>query len=148
MESTTLVHFQEQKHNFNEDEYEKAFQAISAQEELICEAVKKIGSKVREEVSKHKKQNDDKAKKNEFQAKKIIRVIETTKCLLSSNCAKSVLDFEGLKSQLLNESPNIVDTTAPHLQAGEVNVDHINLMFGSLVFAPRENEVKIDSSMK
>ncbi|XP_078322001.1 tyrosine-protein kinase Fer-like isoform X2 [Crassostrea virginica] len=143
VESTTLVHFQEQKHNFNEEEYEKAFQAISAQEELICEAVKKIGSKVREEVSKHKKENEDMAKKNEFQEKKILRVIETTKCLLSGNCAKSVLDFEGLKSQLLNESPNIVDTTAPYLQAGEVNVDHLNSMFGSLVFAPSQNEMDI-----
>ena len=134
VEATILKEIQDNKIGLNNDEYEAAIEAIFAQEDSICETVRDYGSKLREQIMKHRKENEEKANKSAFEEKEILRIIQISKSLLKSDDTKAILEFKGLKCQL-NVPSQSVDRSIPFLEAGPVNMDIVSSMFGALMFS-------------
>lgn len=144
VEATILKDIQDNKIGLNNDEYEAAIEAVFAQEDLICETVRNYGSKLREQIMKHRKENEEKANKNAFEEKEILRIIQISESMLKSDDTKAILEFKGLKCQLSVPSQS-VDRSIPFLEDGLVNMDIVSSMFGALMFSDDvEDKVRFD----
>ena len=93
---------------------------------------------------KHRKENEEKANKNAFEEKEILRIIQISESMLKSDDTKAILEFKGLKCQLSVPSQS-VDRSIPFLEDGLVNMDIVSSMFGALMFSDDvEEKVRFD----
>ena len=125
-------------------EFDKVMNAIQDQEDNICKAVKEIGTRLKAEVAKQKKEFEQKIKKVCFsitkEEKQLKTIIENNKGILESKDAKKILTYQ-TKNESFRRGPKQVQISYPTFLSGNVNQNQLRKMFGSL---QRSNKLLLD----
>lgn len=112
MHTTVLPALKEQISSVNEDDYNNLIGAISSHEDLICMAVREVGSELKSQISQHRKNNIAKTNKNTTKEKDIIRIVQETTLLLDRNDPKEILKCQKIRCQM-NTCPLVIDKNTP-----------------------------------
>ena len=79
-------------------EFDRVMNAIQDQEDNICKVVREIGSQLKDEVAKQKREFEQKNKEVQLKVAKegqeLDSVIKTNKGILKSNDAKCILTYQ------------------------------------------------------
>ena len=136
MENTILPKY---KTNFgisnSSKDFDKVINAIQDQEDNICKVVREIGSQLKDEVAKQKRDFEPKNKEVQLTVAKkgqeLDSVIKTSKCVLKSNDAKCILAYQS-KNEQFRDGPRQMQESFPTFFSGNVNRHQLQVMFGSL----------------
>jgi hypothetical protein len=130
-----------QKQNIiKEAAYDEVIEEIARQEEDICRAVQNYGSKLRENVKKHKDENLEKGNKIHFTEQMILRSLQEAKEILQSNDHKAILQYSGMKMST-KDSIQPLHHCIPQLEGNYLQQESVASLFGKLVFKPSTNKV-------
>nr|XP_022307063.1 uncharacterized protein LOC111113256 isoform X1 [Crassostrea virginica] len=116
-------------------EFDKIINAIQDQEDNICKVVREIGSRLKDEVAKQKREFEQ--KKNEVQStvakerEELDSVMTMNKSILKSNDAKRILTYRSNNEQFRG-GPKQMQVSSPMFLSGKVNHNQLQVMFGSL----------------
>ncbi|XP_061180685.1 tyrosine-protein kinase Fer-like [Saccostrea echinata] len=142
IESLLLPEFQKQKDIMSEETKKNTIEVITNQEDLICKAVRDFGRQLREEVSKHKKEIQEKEKENISAEKRFLESLHKAKSLLASNDTKAILGYSGIEQEL-RIVPHQLDNCMPVLDVKRLEEEDIASLFGTFVTNKRDtNENK------
>ena len=117
------------------NEFDKVMNSIQDQEDNICKIVREIGSRLKDEVAKQKREFEQKNK--EFQSslakeeKELNKTIKNNEEILESNDAKRILTYKSKNEQFRN-GPRQMQVSFPTFLSGNVNRHQLKEMFGTL----------------
>ncbi|XP_078329499.1 uncharacterized protein LOC111112205 [Crassostrea virginica] len=116
-------------------EFDKIINAIKDQEDHICKVVREIGSQLRDEVAKQKREFEQKTKEVQSSVAKereeLDSVMNMNKSILKSNDAKHILTYRSNNEQYRG-GPKQMQVSYPMFLSGNVNRNELQVMFGSL----------------
>ena len=119
----------------NSKEFDKVMIAIQDQEDNICKMVRKIGSQLKDEVAKQKREFEQKNKEVQFSVAKEVEnmdsVIKTNKGILKSNDANCILTYQS-KNGKFRGGPKQMQPSYPVFLSGTIRENQLQKMFGSL----------------
>nr|XP_022305300.1 E3 ubiquitin-protein ligase TRIM71-like [Crassostrea virginica]XP_022305301.1 E3 ubiquitin-protein ligase TRIM71-like [Crassostrea virginica]XP_022305302.1 E3 ubiquitin-protein ligase TRIM71-like [Crassostrea virginica]XP_022305303.1 E3 ubiquitin-protein ligase TRIM71-like [Crassostrea virginica] len=116
-------------------EFDRVMNAIQDQEDNICKVVREIGSRLKDEVAKQKREFEQ--KKNEVEStvakerEELDSVMKMNKSILKSNDAKRILIYRSNNEQF-RRGPKQMQISYPLFLSGKVNCNQLQVMFGSL----------------
>ncbi|XP_062610026.1 uncharacterized protein LOC134271826 [Saccostrea cucullata] len=139
LECVLLPKFQTE--DLGKEKYEE-IELIFDREDVICNAVRNYGSKLREQVTQHKKENEQKANQNAFAKKSISIAIQNAKILLNSKDSKAILEYSAFEHALKDSSQEL-DMYLPAFEIGSLRDDDIVSHFGKLIFKSMDKKDKI-----
>nr|XP_022304739.1 E3 ubiquitin-protein ligase TRIM71-like [Crassostrea virginica]XP_022304740.1 E3 ubiquitin-protein ligase TRIM71-like [Crassostrea virginica] len=116
-------------------EFDRVMNAIQEQEDNICKVLREIGSQLRDEVAKQKREFEQKSKEVQSTVAKerdeLDSVIKMNKSILKSNDAKRILTYRSNNEQFRGR-PKHMQISYPMFLSGNVYRDQLQVMFGSL----------------
>jgi hypothetical protein len=95
--------------------------------------VRNFGSKLREKVTQHKKENLEIRNKAHFTEENMLKFLEDAKAKLQSNDPKAILQHAGIKSVTMESLPLVYKHT-PQLEGKCLQEEDIASLFGQLIF--------------
>ncbi|XP_078327924.1 uncharacterized protein LOC111113257 [Crassostrea virginica] len=116
-------------------EFDKVMNAIQDQEDNICKVVREIGSRLKIEVAKQKREFEEKNKEVQSsiakEEKEFNKVIQHNKGILESNDAKRILTYKS-KNEQFRDGPRKLQISFPLFLPGNVHKKQLQVMFGPL----------------
>nr|XP_022307066.1 uncharacterized protein LOC111113257 [Crassostrea virginica]XP_022307067.1 uncharacterized protein LOC111113257 [Crassostrea virginica]XP_022307069.1 uncharacterized protein LOC111113257 [Crassostrea virginica] len=136
MENTILPNYKKDLNVSNSsNEFDKIINAIQDQEDNICKVVREIGSRLKDEVAKQKREFEQKNKEVQLTVAKereeLDSVMKMNKSILKSNDAKRILTYRSNNEQFRG-GPKQMQVSYPLFLSGKVNRNQLQVMFGSL----------------
>ena len=117
------------------EEFDKIMKVIQEQEDTICTVVRKIGSRLKDEVTKQKKEVERKNKEVQCSVAKkereLIGVIQNHKSILNSDDATKILTYKSNNQQFEPVCKQYRHSSFVFL-GGNVRENQLHEMFGSL----------------
>ena len=116
-------------------EFDKVMNAIQDQEDKICKVVREIGSQLKDEVAKQKREFEQKNEEVQLtvakEGQELESVIKTNKGILKSNDAKCILTYQS-KNEQFRGGPKQVQLSYPMFLPGTIRENQLQEIFGSL----------------
>nr|XP_022303789.1 E3 ubiquitin-protein ligase TRIM71-like [Crassostrea virginica] len=136
MENTILPNYKKDFGISNSSkEFDKIINAIKDQEDNICKVVREIGSQLRDEVAKQKREFEQNTKEVQSSVAKeredLDSVMKMNKSILKSNDAKRILTYQSNNEQFRG-GPKQMQISYPMFLSGKVNRNQLQVMVGSL----------------
>ena len=117
------------------EEFDKVMNAIQDQEENICKVVREIGSQLKDEVAKQKREFEQKTKEVQSsvakEEKELDTVIQSSKGILKSNDVICILTYLS-KNEQFKRGPQHMQISIPMFLSGNINRNQLQEMFGPL----------------
>nr|XP_022303778.1 uncharacterized protein LOC111111228 [Crassostrea virginica]XP_022303779.1 uncharacterized protein LOC111111228 [Crassostrea virginica] len=117
------------------EEFDKVMDAIQDQEENICKVVREIGSQLKDEVAKQKREFEQKTKEVQSsvakEEKELDTVIQSSKGILKSNDVMCILTYLS-KNEQFKRGPQHMHISIPMFLSGNINRNQLQEMFGPL----------------
>ena len=117
------------------EEFDKVMNAIQDQEENICKVVREIGSQLKDEVAKQKREFEQKTKEVQSsvakEEKELDTVIQSSKGILKSNDVMCILTYLS-KNEQFKRGPQHMQISIPMFLSGNINRNQLQEMFGPL----------------
>nr|XP_022307543.1 uncharacterized protein LOC111113544 [Crassostrea virginica] len=117
------------------EEFDKVMNAIQDQEENICKVVREIGSQLKDEVAKQKREFEQKTKEVQSsvakEEKELDTVIQSSKGILKSNNVMCILTYLS-KNEQFKRGPQHMQISIPMFLSGNINRNQLQEMFGPL----------------
>lgn len=132
LETTLLPELQKHKSCVDQEKYKHTIHEISVHEDLICKAVRDVGTNLKSLVLKQMEENLEKTEQNALKEKTIVQIIQETKQLLERNDFHEILQFKGIKCKV-NICPLNIEENTPVFQGKTLQEGVIKSLFGCLV---------------
>ncbi|XP_062579989.1 tyrosine-protein kinase Fer-like [Saccostrea cucullata] len=132
IETLLLPKLQKHKDIIHEERNKSTTEVISAQENVICKAVKDFGNTLKEKVKQHTTKIEEEDNENVSAEQNIIKTLRETKSLLSSNDSKAILEYSGIKPEL-RKFPKPLNNFMPILDVKKIQEEEIASLFGTLI---------------
>lgn len=116
-------------------DFDKVLSAIQEQEDNICRDVREIGSHMKDEIVKQKREFEQKTKEVRSSAaqagKEVNEIIQNSKDVLHSNTASDILRYQS-KNDNYRSGPKQMQPTYSIFSPGQIRQEQLKEMFGTI----------------